>query len=267
MVSVDVMSEILCASDLLKISNEHIQSNSDNETMNKYINHILKLQKKIDKYSFYSTIDLRNENIHDEDISHIIQHAIIKKQCSILRLNNNFITCKGMTQLVTSLDHHNNTLTELNLQSNRLFDKSLYCLVELLSTNHSKLRKLYLGSNKISNEGVLLLSNMLKTNKTLTVLWLDANRIGNEGVHYLTNVLIDQNQTLEELSLKNNQLITSLSVPYFITLGQSNSSLKTIDITQCHLTKHDYQQLTNLFGLFSQFVLQYDLSESDCILS
>jgi Ran GTPase-activating protein (RanGAP) involved in mRNA processing and transport len=259
-------SEILSASLLLNISETSIQSRSRVETIEKYIDRLLKLQMKISNYPLYSSIDLTKENLDDQDISLIIQHAIIKKQCSILRLDKNLITSEGITILVNSL-HKNNTLIGLNLYSNRLFDKGLYPLVKLLSNNYSVLQKLHLGSNKISNEGALLLSEMLKTNTILTVLWLDNNRISDEGIHFLSNALIHQNKTLKELSLKKNKFITSLSLPYFIEILQYNQSLTQLDITKCSLTRKDNQYLENLSNENKRFLFELDMEQDDCVIS
>jgi hypothetical protein len=258
-------SEILSAKLLLNISNRNIQSRSRVETIEKYIDRTLKLQMKIEKYLLYSSIDLTNQNLDDQDISLIIQHAIIKKQCSILRLDKNFITSEGINILVNSL-HNNKTLIGLNLSSNRLFDKGLYPLAKFLSINHSVIQKLHLGSNRISNEGALLLAEMLKTNTILNVLWLDNNRITDEGVHFLANALIHHNKTLQELSLKKNKYITSLSITYFIDIFQYNQSLTKIDLTDCSLTKEDNQRLKNLSNGNQRFILQSYVEENDCVI-
>ncbi|CAF3258630.1 unnamed protein product [Rotaria sp. Silwood2] len=258
--------EILSASLLLNLSNRNIQSKSRIETVQKYIDRSLKLQNKIEQYSKHSSIELINENLDDLDISLIIQHAIIKKQCTILRLDKNYITFDGITILVNTL-YNNNTLIGLNLNSNRLCDKGLYPFVKLLSDNHSVLQKLHLGSNRISNEGAKLLAEMLKTNKTLTVLWLDCNRISDEGVHFLANTLVHHNKTLQELCLKRNKLITSLSVPYFIDIFQHNQSLTRFDISNCSLSKEDNRCLQNMSNGNEDFILQLDTEEADCVIS
>lgn len=258
--------EILSANLLLNISNRNIQSRSRVETIEKYIDRILKLQNKIEKYPLNSSIDLTHENLDDQDISLIIQHAIIKKQCSILRLDQNFFTSEGISILTNSL-YNNKTLIGLNLHSNRLFDKGIYPLGKLLSNNYSTIQKLHLGSNRISNHGVLLLAEMLKTNTILTVLWLDSNRITDEGVHYLTNALIHHNKTLQELSLKKNKFITSLSIPYFNDIFQNNQSLIEIDLTDCGLTKQDNRHLQNLSNENKYFKVSTDTQENDCSIS
>jgi Ran GTPase-activating protein (RanGAP) involved in mRNA processing and transport len=163
--------------------------------------------------------------------------------------------------------HNNNTLIGLNLYSNRLFDKGLHPLVRTLSINHSVLQKLHLGSNRISNEGALLLAEMLKTNTMLTVLWLDSNRIGNEGVHCLANVLIHQNKTLQELSLKKNKLINTLSIQYFIDLCQSNQTLTELDISECSLTNEDNRRLVSISNKAKHFIFRLDIEEGDCVIA
>lgn len=264
--NVSNQSEILSARRLLNICETNIQSKTRIETIEKYINRLLKLQIKISQYPLYSSIDLTKENLDDQDISLIIQHAIVKQQCSILRLEKNFLTSEGITILVHSLQT-NKTLIGLNLYSNRLFDKGLHPLVKLLSNNYSILQKLHLGLNRISNDGALLLSEMLKTNTTLTVLWLDSNRISDEGIHFLSNALIHHNKTLKELSLKKNKFITSLSVIYFRDILQYNQGLIQLDITKCSLTKEDNQYLENLSNEKQRFIFQLDVEQEDCVIS
>jgi hypothetical protein len=266
LINVSNRPEILSAHLLLNISDRNIQSRSRVETIEKYINRTLKLQNKIGKYPLYSSIDLTQENLDDQDISLIVQHAIIIKQCSILRLDQNFITSEGIYILVNSL-YNNNTLIGLNLYSNRLFDKGLQPLVKLLSINCSVLQNLHLGSNRISNEGILLLSEMLKTNTTLITLWLDSNRISDEGVHFLAKIFIHHNKTLQNLSLKKNKFITTLSLTDFIDIFKYNQSLTEIDITGCSLTKQDKQSLNNLSNQNRRFIIQSDAEENDCITS
>ncbi|CAF3728057.1 unnamed protein product [Rotaria socialis] len=258
--------EILSASSLLNISDMNVQSRSETQLIPKYIDHQLKLQKKIQKYSKNSPIDLVNENLNDQDIPLVIQHAIFNKQCTVLRLDENCITSEGATTLAESL-HNNRTLVGLNLCANRLFDNGIRPFVQLLSDNYPVLQKLHLGSNEISNEGVLLLSEMLKTNTKLTVLWLDSNRISDEGIYFLANTLIHCNRTLQELSLSNNKLITSLSVPCFIEICQKNQSLTWLDISDCSLTKQDNQRLKFISNGNQHSVLQLDTEESDCFVS
>ena len=257
----------LSASALLNISQTNVQSRSRVETIEKYIKRILRLQHRIEESSLYSSIDLANENLDDQDISLVIQHAIIIRQCSILRLDKNFITSTGIAMLASALED-NTTLLGLNLTSNRLFDKGLHPFVKLLSNNHSNLRKLHLGSNRISNEGALLLAEILKTNTKLIILWLDSNRIDDEGVDFLADALIHHNRTLEELSLKKNKLITSLSVPYFRDVFQRNQSLIEVDLSFCALKKEDMRHLRSLSNENKRFVFQSDAEEiGDCTLS
>ena len=263
--------EILSVSHLLNSLPKNIPSTSSDEKIEKSIDRLLKLQLRIEKYSLYSIINLTNENLVDEDISFVIQHAIIKKRCSILRLDENFITSEGMNLLVNSL-HHTTTCIGLNLYSNRLFDKGLHPLIKPLSNNSLVLQKLHLGANRISNEGALILAEMLKTNTTLTVLRLDNNRIGDDGVHFLSNALIHSNKTLQKLSLKRNKLITSLSIPDLLEIFQCNQSLIRFNIRKCSLTKEDNQRLKNISNTNERNLFQLDREEEEeesetCVLS
>lgn len=247
------------------------QSNVDSleskfESIDKYISRTWKLQQKIDHAPSYSSINLTNEQLDDQDISFIIQHAIVKKQCSILRLDHNHLTYKATTILAPALEK-NQTLIGLNLSSNQISDKGIVPFVRLLSLNYFKLQKLHLGANQISNEGALLLANILQTNQTLTVLWLDSNRIGNEGVHYLSNALIRHNRTLQDLSLKNNRFITPISCRFLLDLIRNNRTLIELDISQCSLTKKENLLLIDQARLCPSLRLKTDREPDECIIA
>ena len=260
--------EILSASHLFHSLHNNIPFISNDKKVEQSIDRLFKLQLRIEKYSLYSVINLTGEDLIDEDISFVIQHAIIKKRCSVLRLDENFITANGITLLADFLPH-TKTLLALNLYSNRLFDRGLYPLIKVLSTNCLVLQKLHLGANRISNDGAFALAEMLKSNTTLTVLLLDRNRISDDGVHFLSNALIHHNKTLQELSLKKNKLITSLSVPYFLEIFHQNQSLMELNLRKCSLTKQDNHLLEKISNENERVLFQLDTEDEgdDCVLS
>ena len=246
------------------ISSTNIQSRSKVESMEKYIDRSVRLQQKIDTSLLFGSIDLTDQSLDDQDIALVIQHAIVKKHCSLLRLDENFLTWKSAKVLADVLQT-NRTLIGLNLSSNRLCDRGV---VELLSRNASNcLEKLHLGSNKISNEGVLQLARVLRTNTRLTVLWLDDNHVGDEGLHHLLDVLTYQNRTLRTLSLKGNQLITNVNLEQIRQCLQTNQSLKEVDLSHCGLTKDQYRRLTELSKEYPHAVLRLDVEPAGCLIA
>ncbi|KAG0420162.1 hypothetical protein DMUE_6353, partial [Dictyocoela muelleri] len=101
--NVSPLSIVLSPNLLRDLSSTNIPSRSKVESIKKYIDRTLKLQNKIGNSPLYSSIDLSNQTLDDQDVSLIIQHAIIKKQCSILRLENNFLTSQSTTILANVL--------------------------------------------------------------------------------------------------------------------------------------------------------------------
>ncbi len=195
-----------------------------------------KLEEKIALIKPQSYVDLSYWNLIDHDISMIIKHIIINKQCTDLCLCGNKLTSQGITILSLKLSK-NSILQTLNLSYNRITDPGVYSLSQaLLPINYSSLKKLYLNKNGISNDGIQYLSDMLKTNQTLTELWLSSNEIGNEGVKQLADVLIYYNRTLEVLVLSFNIFITDLSIDYLLQMFELNQILKKLSIDDCNLS-------------------------------
>ncbi|CAF4105919.1 unnamed protein product [Rotaria magnacalcarata] len=153
-----------------------------------------------------------------EYISLAVQHAVILQQCNILRLDHNYITSESINILDNSL-HNDNTLIGSILYANRLSDK-----------------------------GAELLAEILNRNTTLIILWLDCNCISDEGVRFIANTLVHHNTTVQELCLKKNKLIGSLSVSYFIDIFQHNQSLTQLDMSNCSFKEEANQRLQDILN-------------------
>ena len=89
---------------------------------------------------------------------------------------------------------NNNTVEELDLNSNNIGNEGALILANTLSQN-KKITTLNLIFNEIGDEGAIALANALKTNTTLKVLYLSQNKIGNEGLNALIQ-LLENNKTL-----------------------------------------------------------------------
>jgi hypothetical protein len=172
------------------------------------------LVDQIEKCSIRSQIDLRGQNLIDEDMKIIIEKAIINKKCSELHLQNNKITSNGALIIASGLQN-NITLQKLWLDSNNISDIGVHSLTKILSENNSSLKMLGLNSNNITDEGARHLAEMLKINKTLTFLRLTQNSITDQGVQYLANA---HNNILESIDLSSNTFITDLSIDYLVQM-------------------------------------------------
>ncbi|CAF0836796.1 unnamed protein product [Adineta ricciae] len=211
-------------------------------------------------------IDLSVHELIDQDMSIIVQRAVLDKKCTGLYLTGNKLTNQGVSFLSDAL-HHNFILTELDLSDNYISDDGVKSLMNVLLTNKSKLEKLHFGSNQITDQGLQYLSDMLKTNRSLTHLMLNRNQITNHGVHILSNVLALQNISLEVLSLASNSLITDQCVDSLIFMLKHNETLKALDMKYCSISEHHSQRLQQAVNTKNSFKLFSSRQESACIIS
>ncbi len=184
----------------------------------------------------------------------IIQQGIINKQCTILDLSGNEITCEGVILLADALNN-NLTIKELILYNNRIGDKGIRALALELSINNSTLKKLNLGFNDITDDGAQHLAQMLKTNRTLTHLSLQQNHIGDRGTQLLAGVLARHNWSLELLTLFSNKFLSDLSVTALSDMLRLNQSLQKLDIDDCNLTDTSEAKLQEIIKSKKNFEL------------
>ena len=171
----------------------------------------------------------------------IIEQAITNKRCKSISLGFNGITSQGASILAKIL-YHNSTLQELWLSTNHLADTGVLHLTQALSVNKT-LKKLGLAANDITNTGVMYLAEMLKKNQTINTLGLAKNKIGDQGVQLLANVLVQQNMTLEVVTLDRNPSVSDLSVNALINMLKQNTKLKELWINDCNLSDKGKKKL------------------------
>lgn len=171
----------------------------------------------------------------------VIKLAIIKKECKVLWLAQNKITSVSMSILADALSD-NNTLEQLYLQYNNIHDDGVHYLAKALSKNNT-LKILGLGHNGITDIGVKHLSQMMKTNKKLTEIWLWQNDICDEGVHVLANAIENHNTTLQVLNLRENVLLTDLSIISLLQMIKNNTSLVELIVFNCNLSEVSKERL------------------------
>ena len=213
-----------------------------------------------------SSINLSARELTDQDMSIIIQRAILDKKCKSLYLTGNYLTDQSLSILSDAL-YNNLTLVELDLSDNYISDLGVKSLMDVLRTNKSILQKLHLGSNQITDQSIEYLSDMFKTNHSLTHLMLNRNSISNDGVNILCNVLSLHNISLEVLSLASNHFITDQCVDSFIALFKQNETLKGLDIKGCNISAMSKQRLRENCRDKRGFQLFMSTDENQCILS
>jgi Ran GTPase-activating protein (RanGAP) involved in mRNA processing and transport len=184
----------------------------------------------------------------------IVQQAIIEKKCTKLWLNNAQITSQGALILSNGL-FNNLILIKLYLNDNCIQDHGVHSLCRVLSINNSTLKELYLARNGITSKGAQYLAEMLNTNRTLITLCLYGNRIDDDGIKYLTHVLTYYNTILEYLYLSGNNLMTDLSIDYFINMFNQNNSLKKLHLFNCNLSELGKTKLRKIIQMKKYFIL------------
>jgi hypothetical protein len=145
-----------------------------------------KLQRLISLHQPYSEMNLTHQNLTVEDMPIIIEQAIIGKQCTILRLDYNWITVECLSILVSGLPD-NKILEELYLNNAGISDEGLQILAQTLAFNNCSINRLSLCRNHITDKGVQYLIEMLKINTKLKYLHLYPNPISKRTVEQLSN--------------------------------------------------------------------------------
>ena len=190
-----------------------------------------------------SKIHLNQRIFHNQDIAIAVKALIINKRCTNYDLFHRGITSEGASMIASVLE--NDRLVEtLAFRNNFICDTGVQALAHVLSTNMSYLQRLDLNSNAITDTGVRLLVDMLRINKTLIKLTLSFNRITNEGMEMFIDALINDNSTLQWLSLAGNVGITDHCTHSIVRLLGHNHSLKTLNLENCSFSwlskKHLY---------------------------
>ncbi|CAF0728003.1 unnamed protein product [Adineta steineri] len=197
---------------------------------------IEKVLQKIQQYNDRSLMDLRRQELTDQDMKVVVQNVQINTQCERLWLDYNKITSIGLSILANGLNN-TNTLQQLSLSNNNISDDGIHPLVKSLATHNHSLKELHLGHNKITDEGIKYLAEMLKTNQTLTHLYLQKNDITDNGIRILADVIEKYNSTIESLSLYSNKLLSDLSVHFLLQMIRNHRSLKKIYVYDCNLSQ------------------------------
>jgi hypothetical protein len=185
-------------------------------------------------------VNLKGQQLNDQDMEIVIKQAIIDKQCMTLDLTYNDITQRGVSILADALCS-NKYLEELNISHNSISDSGVGYLTSAI--NSSVLKRVDLAVNDISDEGAKYLAEMLATNTNLLQLSLSQNQIGNYGTNLLANVLAHGNTHLELLNLSGNRDISDESIDSLIDMMEHNRSLKKLDLRHKNLSEDGEKRL------------------------
>ncbi|KAM6176188.1 nucleotide-binding oligomerization domain-containing protein 2 [Erethizon dorsatum] len=195
---------------------------------------------------------LRDNNISDQGICKLIEHALpygqlqklalfnnkltdgcahsiaklleCKQNFLALRLGNNHITASGARVLAQGLQS-NASLQFLGFWGNTVGDEGARALAEALS-DHQSLRWLSLVGNSIGSMGAQALAQMLEKNVTLEELCLEENHLCDEGVCSLAGGL-KRNSSLKVLKLSNNS-VTLRGAEALLQALESNNTIREV---------------------------------------
>ncbi len=198
-----------------------------------------KLEETIGKCSSRK-VNLKGQQLNDQDMEIVIKQAIIDKQCMTLDLTYNEVTQRGVSILADALCS-NKYLEELNISHNSISDSGVGYLASAI--NSSVLKRVDLAVNDISDEGAKYLAEMLATNTNLLKLSLSQNQIGNYGTNLLANVLAHRNTHLELLNLDGNRDISDESIDSLIDMMEHNRLFKKLQLRYNNLSEDGERRL------------------------
>jgi Ran GTPase-activating protein (RanGAP) involved in mRNA processing and transport len=201
----------------------------------------------------HTWIDLRHQQLTDQNMETVAQQAIIDKQCTVLDLGSNNVTSQGVSILGNAL-RNCTSIKRLYLGDNQIADDGVEELA--LSVENSTLIVLGLSRNGITDVGAQHLGKMLKENRHLTVLGLEDNRISDRGVELLANAL-KYNNKLERLLLAENNRISDSSFNALVDMLQHNHSLNKLDLRACTLSNSVKTRLQAVVQTKTNFQLLY----------
>ena len=96
----------------------------------------LDLERHIAKCPYRSSVTLNGYRLTDQDMEIVVQQAILDKQCVKLSLQNNTLTCHGLSTLAMGV-RESIMLEELDLSSNHLSNSELGSLVRPISVHQT----------------------------------------------------------------------------------------------------------------------------------
>jgi Ran GTPase-activating protein (RanGAP) involved in mRNA processing and transport len=156
-----------------------------------------------------ATLNLSENHIGALGVSALADSLGSNKTLRSLKLGTNHLGDDGVAALVAGL-LENTTLSELNLEANDIGMGGIECLASLLDAS-PHLRSLHLHDNDFGAAGAVRLAVAVQSHSALEYLGLDGLALGDNGLRSFTHVIC-QNRSLTELSLKNNNVSSTVAL-------------------------------------------------------
>ena len=147
---------------------------------------------------------LSNNKLQSIGTSKIARSLYGMKFLHILELTNNCIDATAVDKLAVTIPHCS-ALKELYLGNNNFRTTGAITICQVLKTI-PLLQVLSLNSNNISKEATSEICDVIKTNTNLAILLLGHNDLQTIGVQQIVNAVKDNNQTMQLLSLSDNNV-------------------------------------------------------------
>ena len=205
-------------------------------------------RKIIFNANFYKYFSLNN-NLSIITISgNLIDNINLKILCSSLKNNLNLkvlsLTKNNISE-ITPLNEilNNNIIKEIDLSCNEIYN--IYSLGEYLKNNTS-LKTLYLDYNHIYDFKHFF--EQIQNNKTLKILFIGYNDGILNSINYLNviNKFLQNNNSLQELSIDNPYRIGNNRINYFISSGLSQPYVEK-DVNQEEILNKYHYNLSDIF--------------------
>ena len=146
--------------------------------------------------------------------------------------NGNFLPPSETASLIKCIIN-NNILTYLFIGNCQLNDESLE-LLNFLIINNQYIHSLFIHYNNFTSKGLEKLLNNIELNSRLIELNLSNNKLNHNSLKILIQSLL-KNKFISSLNLSYNDFSKSESSDLIIDYIESNSKLKNINLTACHI--------------------------------
>jgi hypothetical protein len=174
-----------------------------------------------------------------------IKNRLQQDKALKLTLVNNSLAAAKVTELLSAPSLATN-LNRVCIEKNPIELRGALAIVELLKK--PALASLFLGSNNLPAEAVKLILQALKDNKTLKAIGIVDNKIGDAGAIEMAKVL-ESNSTLEQAYLGGNGITKIGATAIAIVLVKVNETLQILSLEDNNI---DYPGVEMLAAAFMQ---------------
>jgi len=171
------------------------------------------------------------------------------KNFSLVRSGNRYgsdIEDGQLVGIITALSMHPQ-LERLYLSHMNIGSNDFTALATLLRCTATHLHMLNISGNDVDDEGVDVLVNVLASNNTLQELRLESSEeITIQGWKTLSTILEDKPRSLEVLRIGYNSSIGDDGARMFANALANNSTLDTLDLDDCGITREGWAPFSKL---------------------